>query len=299
LPDVPQFVHDLQVPVSRPTGLRAGFHAQLSQPAGGAHQASGVHHAGEQWAPARFLIRRHTHPVWELYLQVHGLSRWTAAGRRYTLAPGHLFAVAPGVVHHMAEESAANHHFYFAGIDTALVFGRHPALAHRWRDLPPALHRADAQPLAGPFAQLARELTAKRPYREEGLALAADRLVLEASRLLAPGAAAPELAVHPAIGQVRTLLHRDYARGWTLAELADRAGLAPTYLAGLFVREVGMPPHRYLNERRVERARQLLRTSDLSITAIGIEVGFGSGQHLARVFRQVSGCTPREYRRRG
>jgi AraC-like DNA-binding protein/mannose-6-phosphate isomerase-like protein (cupin superfamily) len=292
LPDVPQFVHDLQVPVSRPAGLRAGFHAYLT------NSMSGLHHAGEQWAPARFLIKQHTHRVWELYLQLHGLSRWTAAGRHFTLAPGHLFAVAPGVVHHMAEQTASNHHFYFAAIDTTAVLTRHPAFAPRWQDLPPAMHQPDAQALADPFAQLVRELVAKRLYPDQGLCLAVDRLVLEVSRLLAPDESVPELPIHPAISQVRRLLDGDYARRWTLAELAGRVGLAPTYLAGLFTGEVGMPPHRYLNERRIERARQLLRTSDLSMTALSIEVGFGSAQHFARVFRQLSGCSPREYRRR-
>jgi AraC-like DNA-binding protein len=291
---VQDFVHAFQVPgIWRPAGLRAGFHAEPGP------TASGLRHAGEQWAPARFLIRRHTHPVWELYLQMRGVSRWSAGGRRFTLGPGHLFAVAPGVVHHMVEESTANHHFYFAGIDPAPLFVRQPALARRWSGLPPVVHRADAAALAEPFHQLMRELTAKRAYPEEGLALAVDRLALEAARLLEPGAATPELFTHPAVTRVRTLLDRTYERHWTLRELAGQVGLAPTYLAGLFVRELGVPPHRYLNECRVRRAAQLLRTSDLPVTAIGIEVGFGSGQHLARVFRQLTGVSPREYRAAG
>lgn len=291
---VQNFVHDLQVPgVSRPTGLRAGFHAEPGE------TASGLSHAGEQWAPAHFLIQRHSHPVWELYLQMRGVSRWSAGGRRFTLMPGHLFGVAPRVAHHMAEESAANHHFYFAGIDLVPVFDRHPALAQRWSGLPPVVHRADAAALADPFHQLVRELTARRAYPQDGLVLAVDRLALEAARVLEPGAATPELVVHPAVARVRALLDRGYERHWTLRELAGAVGLAPTYLAGLFVREIGVPPHRYLNECRVRRAAQLLRTSDLPMTAIGIEVGFGSGQHLARVFRQLTGTSPREYRAAG
>lgn len=61
--------------LGRPIGLRAGFHAAADDP------VSGLLHAGEQWAPARFLIDRHSHPVWELYFQMHGVTRWTAAGR--------------------------------------------------------------------------------------------------------------------------------------------------------------------------------------------------------------------------
>jgi AraC-like DNA-binding protein len=292
LPVVQEFVHDLMVStVQRPPGLRAGFHAEVGDP------VSGLHHAGEQWAPARFLITPHTHPVWELYLQVHGLTRWMAGGQLVTLQPGHLLGVAPGVEHHMPERSGGNHHFYFAAINVATVLARRPALAPAWQNVPPVVHRADGQLLAGSFDQLIRELTARRRFAADGLALAVDRLLLEVSRLLVPGRPAPELAAHPAIMRVQDLLDRDYAHRWTLRELSDRVGLAPTYLAGQFTADVGQAPHQYLLQRRVERARQLLETSELSITAIGLEVGFGSGQHLARVFRRLTGCTPREYRR--
>jgi AraC-like DNA-binding protein len=292
LPDVAEFVHDLQVPLSRPVGIRAGFHAELDSP------ASGLTHAGEQWAPARFLIRPHTHPAWELYLQVHGVSRWAADGRRFALAPGHLFGVAPRVRHHMVAEAAGNHHFYYVGVDPGPALARHPGLAGAWAPLPPVLHRADAAALAEPFQALIREVTTRRAYPGEGLALTADRLLLEVTRLLTPGAETAELAVHPAVARVRDLLERDYRRAWTLTELATTVGLSPTYLAGLFARDVGQPPHRYLTERRLARARQLLRASDLSTTAIALEVGLGSGQHLARLFRRDTGTTPGAYRRR-
>ncbi|GAA5199172.1 AraC family transcriptional regulator [Rugosimonospora acidiphila] len=300
-----EYVHDPQVPgpaaragdpgapgVWRPAGLRAGFHAELGE------HPSGLRHAGEQWAPSRFLVRPHSHPVWELYLQVTGVSRWQVDGQRFALAPGHLFGVAPRVAHQMAEESTGAHHFYFAALDLAPAFARQPALARRWRDLPRVLHRADAVTLGDPFQQLVEELTAYRAHRHEGLTLAVDRLVLSVSRLLAPGGTAPRLAAHPAVARVRALIERDYQHNWTLGELSGAVGLAPTYLAGLFARELGVPPHRYLNQCRVRRAAQLLRASDVPVTAIGIEVGFGSGQHFARVFRQVTGVSPREYRTR-
>jgi AraC-like DNA-binding protein len=287
------FVHDFQVPgLHRPPGLRAGFHAESDDP------ASGLRHAGEQWAPARFRIDPHRHPVWELYLQADGVSRWSAGGERvFTLRPGQLFAVAPEVTHHMTGPPSGDHHFYFAALDPAPALARHPAFADAWHDLPTAVHRDDAHSLAEPFAALIRELTVRQALSGEGLLLAVDRLVLEVTRLLLPDRPAPRLALHPAVVRVRDLLERDYRRPWTIAELADLVGLAPTYLAGVFARDVGLSPHRYLTQRRVERAQQLLQGSDLSVTAIALEVGFSSGQHLARVFRQLTGVRPLDYRR--
>ena len=278
--------------LSRPSGLRAGFHAECED------RATGLFYAGEQWAPERFRIDPHEHPVWELYLQADGASRWSAGGDQvFALRPGHLFAVAPGVTHHMTGPPSGNHHFYFAALDPAPALARHPALATGWHRLPRAAHVGDAHRLTDPFAGLIRELTVRQALSGEGLVLAVDRLVLETTRLFLPGVPAPRLLLHPAVLRVREVLERDYRRPWTTAELAGPVGLAPAYLATVFTRDVGMSPHRYLTQCRVQQAQRLLQGSDLSVTAIGVEVGFSSGQHMARVFRQVTGLRPVDYRR--
>lgn len=288
-----QFGDDLQVPVvRRPSYVHAGFHAEVGDP------VSGLSHAGEQWVRSQYMIEAHTHDVWEFYLQMHGVTRWVADGTLFALHPGHLFGVAPGVVHRMADEPGGSHHFYFAGIDVDAVAGRYPDAGLPWHTVGPVVHRGDAHALAEPFAQLVRELTVELDHAAAGLTLAIDRIVLEAARMLTPTTSVPRMAMHPAVAQVRDLLEHDYTRDWSLAGLAERVGLAPTYLASLFTRDVGLPPHTYLQERRIDRAKQLLVASDLSITAIGIDVGFGSGQHFARVFRKVTGRSPREYRGR-
>lgn len=275
----------------RPAGVRAGFHADLND------RRSGLTHAGEQWAAWQFMIPSHTHNVWELYLQMHGTSQWIANDQPFVLRPGHLFGVAPGIVHHMAAHPPGSHHFYYAGIEVATVVRRHPTLAKQWQRAPATIHRVDAEPLAAPFEQLMRELAVDLTHATTGLALAVDRVVLEASRCLGQSAAMPRMIAHPAVTRVKTLLDRHYERAWTTRELADQVGLAPTYLTGLFTSQVGMPPHTYLNERRIERAKQLLEMSGLPVTAVGIDVGFGSSQYFARVFRKITGYAPREYRR--
>jgi AraC family transcriptional regulator len=273
------------VSLYRPSGLRAGFHAE------GFETASGLLHAGEQWVPEQFLIEPHEHPVWEIYLQQHGTTHWVADDQRYVLRPGHLFAVPAGVTHHLAGRSG-NHHFYFAAIDLEPVVRRQPALATPW---PKTVVHQEAGELTHAFAQLVRELTARYEYAETGLALAVDHLVLAVSRSLAP-AAVPQLAMHPAVRTVKRLLDQEFHERWTLRQLADRVGLAPAYLAELFVGELGQPPHRYLNERRIDRARQLLETSDVTITALAFTLGFSSSQHFARVFRQLTDTTPTAFR---
>jgi AraC-like DNA-binding protein len=102
--------------------------------------------------------------------------------------------------------------------------------------------------------------------------------------------------MHPAVRTVKRLLDQEFHERWTLRQLADRVGLAPAYLAELFANHLGQPPHRYLNERRIDRARQLLDSTDLTITAIAQTLGYSSSQHFARVFRQLTATTPTAYR---
>jgi AraC family transcriptional regulator len=83
----------------------------------------------------------------------------------------------------------------------------------------------------------------------------------------------------------------------SLAELAAIAGLSPNHFAQAFKATTGRPPHRYLTERRVQRARELLRDPRISIAEIAHAVGFSSQSHLTINFRRMTGMTPARFRR--
>ena len=59
----------------------------------------------------------------------------------------------------------------------------------------------------------------------------------------------------------------------------------------------GMPPHRYLTSRRIERAKSLLAERKLSVTEIGLHVGFSKTSSFTSAYRKVTGETPSDYRR--
>ena len=61
---------------------------------------------------------------------------------------------------------------------------------------------------------------------------------------------------------------------------------------------MGIAPHRHLVKRRLERARELLERTDLSILQVAVEVGYCSQSHFTTVFRRATGLTPRRYRTR-
>ena len=78
--------------------------------------------------------------------------------------------------------------------------------------------------------------------------------------------------------------------------LAKLANLSVCYFVRAFKRSVGLTPHDYLIHRRVERTKELLSGTDLSLSEIALAAGFADQSHCARRFRQHVGMSPRDYR---
>jgi AraC family transcriptional regulator len=83
-----------------------------------------------------------------------------------------------------------------------------------------------------------------------------------------------------------------------LAELAAVAGYSLSHFKTLFTRAAGVPVHRFVLERRVERARVLLGEGRLGLTEIALEAGFAHASHLARCVRRVLGVSPSQLAKR-
>jgi len=93
------------------------------------------------------------------------------------------------------------------------------------------------------------------------------------------------------------LLEADLREPPSLAALAARVRLSPTYFCTKFRQSTGMPPHRYLIERRIAKAKELMADRQLSLTDIALSTGFGSSSRFSVAFRSAVGVAPREYRR--
>jgi transcriptional regulator GlxA family with amidase domain len=85
---------------------------------------------------------------------------------------------------------------------------------------------------------------------------------------------------------------------WPVARLAEVSGTSAAYFARSFRQAFGIPPHRYLLTRRVERAAALLRDTDLPIIEIAFRTGWASLGTFGRTFRDVTGESPSEVRNR-
>lgn len=85
---------------------------------------------------------------------------------------------------------------------------------------------------------------------------------------------------------------------WPVARLAEVSCVSEAHFARSFKEAFGLPPHRYLLTRRIERAKALLRETDLPITDIAFRTGWRSLGTFGRTFRDVTGENPGEIRER-
>jgi AraC family transcriptional regulator len=108
----------------------------------------------------------------------------------------------------------------------------------------------------------------------------------------APARALPAWRLRHVIEYIDAHLDQDL----TLAELAAVAAFSPSHFKALFKQATGVPVHRFVLERRVERARLRLREGRKSNTEIALEAGFAHPSHMARSLRRLLGLTPAQLR---
>ena len=86
-------------------------------------------------------------------------------------------------------------------------------------------------------------------------------------------------------------------RNISLSALAEAANMNLYYFATLFRKSMRMSPHQYVLNRRVERAKRLLRDRNRSVLEVSLQVGFDHPNNFARAFRRMAGISPSEFRR--
>ena len=226
---------------------------------------------------------RHTHNQVQLSLTREGSGSFWIGESRTESPPGHLVIIPPGQVHSLS-----------------------PAACEAWRFDTVYLPEASfAEVAPGTRADPALAKTFLRVH--DAIARDTSRLTLEVEildlvELLVRGIhehslIAPRLPErgHASLERVRDYLESCPDDGVDLAQLAAIAGLSPYHFSRSFRRAFGMPPHAYLLQARVSRARALLRQGE-PVCEVAARLGFADQAHLTRHFRRLTGVTPGRYR---
>jgi len=141
---------------------------------------------------------------------------------------------------------------------------------------------------AGPFASLAVD--------QGLLALVAMMMARARPGSITAAPPAPGLEAER-LARVRDYVQASLEQPFNLSDLAEATGLSLSLLARTFKAATGQSPHQYVLSQRVQRARELLAFSPLSIAEIAAACGFYDQAHLTRAFKKQLGTTPGAYRR--
>jgi AraC family transcriptional regulator len=97
--------------------------------------------------------------------------------------------------------------------------------------------------------------------------------------------------------QVLDYIRSHLSQDLSIIDLAQVAGMSPYYFLRLFAKSMYVTPRQYIIQIRIERAKELLRSRELSIADIALQCGFTNQSHFTNIFRQLTETTPKAYRR--
>ncbi len=98
------------------------------------------------------------------------------------------------------------------------------------------------------------------------------------------------------VREVVTYINKNYEKDISLKLLSDYLKVSESYISRLFNKEMNMTVSNYINIKRVEKAKELLRTTTLKNYEIAEKVGYKNHMHYNIVFKKLANCTPSEYR---
>jgi AraC-like DNA-binding protein len=263
------------------------------------------------------LARPHRHEYFQIQVSIHGGSQQVVGGAVRPFTAGHLSFVLPYRVHVVPHPPGAR--YAIVNFDQGFLW---PELAVEALDLEEV--PAARQPELAPFlfqeymdfhfgdADFARilgwldELAALNRGRRFGAVGAIRGILLQLMALVCHRHEGPLLAPaalqggrsagHAALQRVMRYVREHLAEEMSLNDAAAAAMLSPNYLAHLLKKQTQRTFTELVTERRLERAKELLVTSNARIGDIARQCGFGDAVYFSRRFRLQNGVTPREFR---
>lgn len=153
-------------------------------------------------------------------------------------------------------------------------------------EMAPALHIVDKLERACEGKEAGWEVTALTALQE---------LIIHLSKCYLT-ADSPDAAALLRVADVIALVEKEYMRSWSLSDLANTANMSKGNLIRIFKNATNQTPIEYLIDIRIQRALDLLGKTNMPISEVAFEVGFGDGNYFSRHFRNKMGITPKEFR---
>jgi AraC-like DNA-binding protein len=262
----------------------------------------------------------HRNPGLEIVVVLKGTLVWQAQGRAEVVPAGWAYFTLPWQEHGSTRDYEPGHEWCFAVLRVSPTVRSErvhlawlPDLSKQDQAAISSLlsasrrHAFPASPLLRQIMpELVAECASPGPFHRARLRALSTAAVVELARSVndpkskrkgtrsesSHAGAASDEAIRAMVDRVARECHRP----WTLSEMASSCGLGRTRFSQLLARLTGDTPITLMHRLRVERARVMLRETDLSVTQIAQRCGFVTSQYFARVFGAMTGRTPRDFR---
>lgn len=245
-------------------------------------------------------------PLWEhrhrgfleLVYVVSGSQAYRVNERDYVASGNSVFIAQADTVHSSGDTPHGRHEIYWLRIEGTLSTG----LLGLSEEASQLLHRSLLKLDSGVY-KLRENQTPLLTQAFKGFAggqelerLCAGALLTQfLCRLVQEG---PDPEIDNGIIRVLEYIHTNVAEPIALEQLARLCGLSLSRFKQQFKAQVGVAPREYINNRRIEAAKELLSVHKMPITQVALELNFSSSSYFSAVFRQVAGMTPTQYLRR-
>jgi AraC-like DNA-binding protein len=254
--------------------------------------------AGVELLSARYIDHRfapHVHDGYVIGMIMAGAQRYRYRGAEHLAGSGTLVLINPDELHtgHKGTEDGWLYRaFYPDSEQITSLLAELELPTHHLPAFGATLYRD--QDLVNGFCQLHRLLESPATALQQQTVWRELVLSLLQRHAAVPDADKPGKE-HRAVSLAKELLQAQLAAPPSLEALAAAVNLSPFHFARVFRRATGMPPHTWLMQQRIARARALLQSGCLPLE-VAMQLGFADQSHLSRQFKQVYGVGPGAYR---
>ena len=256
----------------------------------------------------RYQMPFHWHNEWELLRVLEGCLSISLDDEQYQIGPGDVLLIRGGMLHGGIPSACIYECFVFDlyGLFRTMdlvkkylrPFYRQTVLPQRFF---PAAQPGEIHTVTDCLMQALRHPENGCPELETMAGLSRLFAWLQKQGLYTPVPLNDYSGLHR-VDQIKTVLEyieNHYSSGLSLEVLAKVIGMNPKYFCRVFAALLHQSPMDYVNFYRIERAVYLLDSTDLPVTAVGLECGFSESSYFTKVFKKYKGTTPRAYRKIG
>lgn len=251
-------------------------------------------------------LPKHTHSAYEIIFVVDGALDYFVEERTYRLTGGSILCIPANVIHQNVTVDKTRYRAIMIRFskdfiqthmdtdDTSLFYSCY----YKTRAL--KLTPDQAEVMHGLCLGMFEEFNTKAPEFEYYCHALLVQLVIKVKRV---SLAATEDSrvdypsyLHMKISKIAGYINASYQEPITLKEVARKFGISEYYLSRNFRNVTGFSFSEYLNTTRINMAKRLLRETSLNITRIAEETGFNTITHFGRMFKSITGVSPKAYR---